>query len=127
MNLKVCSKCSRELPLDKFSKDGGANYLRHECRECANLANKKRKLLKEKYGYAPNNYRCPICLRSESNIKKPNNKQRTVWVLDHDHITDEFRGFLCHKCNLGIGNFNDDIMRLTRAISYLSVNSNEPL
>ena len=33
---KICNKCKRELSVDKFSKHGGANYLRPECKECNN-------------------------------------------------------------------------------------------
>lgn len=38
---------------------------------------------------------------------------------DHDHKTGEWRGWLCHWCNTGIGMFRDDISRLRNAISYL--------
>lgn len=41
-------------------------------------------------------------------------------VIDHNHKTDTFRGTLCHRCNLGIGMFLDDIDLLTKAIKYLS-------
>lgn len=38
---------------------------------------------------------------------------------DHDHITGKFRGWLCSKCNLGLGYFEDNIQGLQRAIDYL--------
>ncbi|NCW72910.1 MAG: hypothetical protein EBW12_07965 [Actinobacteria bacterium] len=43
-----------------------------------------------------------------------------MWVVDHNHETDSFRGFLCHNCNRGIGVFQDDVLRLERAIGYLN-------
>lgn len=39
--------------------------------------------------------------------------------LDHDHATGAFRGWLCSRCNVGIGMLGDDIAGLKRAIAYL--------
>lgn len=39
--------------------------------------------------------------------------------LDHDHNTGAFRGWLCHNCNLVLGNAYDDPTTLQKAIGYL--------
>lgn len=39
--------------------------------------------------------------------------------LDHCHITDEFRGWLCGRCNKGIGALGDTISGLKSALKYL--------
>lgn len=51
---------------------------------------------------------CKICLKS-----KP-------LVLDHCHTSSTFRGLICRECNLGLGNFEDNIQALENAIRYLS-------
>lgn len=41
--------------------------------------------------------------------------------LDHDHTTRQVRGLLCHSCNKGLGCFQDDIMRMAKAMRYLTI------
>lgn len=56
---------------------------------------------------------CAIC--REPNIR---HGQKRLHV-DHDHETGCIRGLLCYKCNVGLGNFNDNSFRLEAAIAYL--------
>lgn len=39
--------------------------------------------------------------------------------VDHDHKSGKFRGWLCDRCNRGIGFFRDDPSKLRRAADYL--------
>lgn len=39
--------------------------------------------------------------------------------LDHCHMTGKFRGWLCNRCNRGLGYFDDCIEGLQQAIRYL--------
>jgi len=39
--------------------------------------------------------------------------------MDHDHITGQFRGFLCHNCNVALGLLKDDGDLMRRAADYV--------
>lgn len=118
--MKTCSKCKLELNESNFSPSSGGKYLRPECRRCAAKLSKERKDLKAVHGNAPDDYICPICLKNKDQLQGTGGNA-SVWVIDHDHIANTFRGFLCHNCNRGIGVFQDDIERLKRAINYLNM------
>lgn len=46
-------------------------------------------------------------------------KRGKALSLDHCHTSGHFRGWLCDKCNLGIGLLGDDMEALERALLYL--------
>jgi hypothetical protein len=117
---KVCNKCNQELPVSAFSFHGGANYLRPECKKCNNELSKVRKSIRDSVALPDANYCCPICGLNEQETAGIGNKKNGSWVVDHDHNTNEFRGWLCHRCNRAIGCFEDDVERMKRAIEYLN-------
>ena len=53
--------------------------------------------------------KCGICEKTFN--QSPN--------VDHCHNTNKVRGLLCRACNLGLGNFEDSIIYLKNAISYM--------
>lgn len=56
--------------------------------------------------------KCAIC-----NLKLVNTKDIRV---DHNRNTDKVRQLLCQKCNMGIGQFNDDPDTVFKAYIYLN-------
>ena len=66
---------------------------------------------------------CKICGKTVHKAPENSKDKQNQAVIDHDHKTGELRGLLCHQCNVGIGNFKDDINRLMNAILYLSRSS----
>jgi Recombination endonuclease VII len=44
--------------------------------------------------------------------------------LDHCHVKGTFRGWLCLRCNAGLGMFGDNADELLKAVAYLSKHEN---
>ena len=90
------------IPENKYQK-----HLSDKKRNLLNtgLTEETSKLLLEKQ-----NNKCAICCRElVLNIRH----------LDHDHKTGIARGYLCSRCNNGLGMFDDGIEGLEKAIAYL--------
>ena len=70
-----------------------------------------RKLSLKNYSkeYKKQNGKCLIC-----------NKE-TKLFQDHCHKSLKYRGLLCIKCNIGLGQFNDSVELLQNAIKYINL------
>lgn len=130
--LLKCSFCKKMLPISSFSKSKHkkSGHVSH-CKDCikANLKpwkDRREAQLKRIYGIDADDYdrflsqqnsRCAIC-------KEPytGRTDTSFFAVDHCHQTGRVRGLLCTNCNLGLGNFQDNILTLRKAISYLSKN-----
>ena len=126
-------------PVRRNSDEGGVQLfaLFNTCRSCDAIGRAGRHARERLYGKPAKDYCCPLCTRNEEQIRNSQvvvdkdynvykrNLDISVWQLDHDHKTEKFRGWLCKKCNTGLGNFGDSIEGLKKAIRYLEGDSND--
>jgi hypothetical protein len=116
---KICKRCGILKSTTKFSpynkyRDG----LQPHCNSCC-----QDKIRLWRYNVTPEQYKelyesqngcCAIC-----NSSLPTQGRKIN--IDHCHTTGKVRGLLCNNCNVGLGNFHDDISVLQSAIDYLSI------
>ena len=105
---KKCKECGEvkllaEFPL--FSTTGAGR--KNTCKCCSNKQATVRRRLKRQHPI-PSDGECPSCGR-----------YTTQWVLDHDHKTDRFRGYICNACNVAFGKFDDDPSTMQRSLIWL--------
>lgn len=125
----VCTVCHSEKPITAFHANKTRKSGRQsQCGDCVNTQvkawyrrNQKHVRgvhLKRNFGITAAEYQarvsaqgglCAIC----------DQEPRKALAVDHDHVTGAIRGLLCHACNLGLGQFGDDIARLRKALMYL--------
>jgi hypothetical protein len=129
---KWCSGCRRyQRPSDFYQRAESKNGLSHWCKSCESIQGRLKN-----YQLTPEAFEalliqqggaCALC-----KSKDPGGKG--TWHVDHDHRCCPYpgkscgkcvRGLLCHGCNLGLGNFEDDINRLKAAIAYLERHGQE--
>ena len=130
---QTCRKCNINKPLSEFYNNEVSRSRR--CKVCErerkrverqkrshHETDKNKRLLKE-YGITIKQFnqmlleqsdKCKICGKEDDSKYK-------VLHVDHCHETRKVRGLLCNKCNIGLGNFRDNIENLEKAIKYLKL------
>lgn len=115
---RICKKCKKLKPIDAFERNRPSVW-RSECKECR--AYKKpipNKLRREYVAKHPkpkigDEFYCRVC---DNTITIQTARDVN---LDHDHKIGRIRGYICNRCNTGLGNFDDNISRLRRAIEWI--------
>ena len=106
---QVCKICSKEKHVSLFPKHiQFKTKLDNRCKACIKKQTKLRNELKAKWEHLKTDV-CDCCGR----------EHHKSLVIDHDHDTLKFRGWICENCNLGIGKLGDNIEGLEQALSYL--------
>jgi hypothetical protein len=120
---KTCTKCKRLLPVSAFGKKArDTDLYRAHCNECINhqrkVSHRSNRGLLAQYGITESDYLVMLAVQDNPESGKRGERGFPL-AIDHCHDTGKVRGLLCNKCNLGIGNFNDDPARLEAAVAYL--------
>jgi len=116
MEYRKCTKCkvSKLLSEFRYLRTTGLNgYTRYECKECEKAYSRGR--IKAHKHAPPKSKCCDLC-----------GVEGRKLVMDHNHKTNQFRGWICQNCNKGIGGLNDDIQMLQKAIDYLKKSDEHP-
>jgi hypothetical protein len=112
---KVCITCNEFKTIDNYySKQ--RSEMHNNCKKCCR---DKRKVIAKlkKENKMSENYRCIICDRAKEDFM--HRYAENPFCLDHDHKTNEFRGFICMDCNTGLSRFQDNPELLEKAAEYL--------
>ena len=116
---KVCNTCKECRPLSDYSRAAGGNHVRPDCKKCSNYAQFVREGLKKQNEYPDEDYCCPICEKKAVDLYYKTQPNRKVWCLDHNHKTHEFRGYVCFRCNIAVGQVKDSFETAYRLYVYL--------
>ena len=126
--LKTCTKCGRSEPEVDFKgrKNTYGKFYKHPmCHECYLKIKKSRSdaLFKE-FGNRshqtvidnrpPEGTLCSCC-----GTPMTHGKDAYSVCFDHDPLTSIFRGWICKRCNYGLGYFNDNLDTILKAADYL--------
>lgn len=125
-----CKICSKECKRKKYGEDRKSIYCSIEC-----VAKDKDKFLRgnkhwnwkggtdtrylKKTAPRPRPELCEICGNK--------GKGRNGIVLDHNHKTGKFRGWLCSNCNTALGLTKESIETLKALIRYIQDNEKSSL
>ena len=123
---KECRQCKKIKPLHLFRdarktlKNLVGESKRATCSKCDSYNSKISSALKILHPMPTSDtYACPICTKTAKELSSNGRWRKSVWCLDHCHITNKFRGWICQSCNLGLSRFYDSISIFKRGIKYL--------
>ena len=116
-DLRVCTKCGEEKDIELFHvpyyKSDGSPSHSHTCKSCKSHFSSTVNTLKKIYP-KPEDSKCECC--GDFTVKL---------VLDHNHKTNEFRGWLCTNCNQALGKLKEDVDVVMKAARYLRERSSK--
>jgi hypothetical protein len=102
---KLCKSCDKEFFVNRIDKI----YCSRTCKSYG-------KILKLYPPTRPITQFCECC-----GNKNTGKYEKYKICLDHDHSTNEFRGWLCHKCNRALGLLGDKEENVKKLLNYLQI------
>jgi len=111
---KLCPRCnvvrsSFPLTTRRFSRYGVKIYRKKYCMDCQSHQQRIAAQLRKLHAPPPPGSPCECCERPCESL-----------MLDHDHSTHAFRGWVCRSCNSALGLLGDDAEGVGRAWMYLN-------
>ena len=114
---KVCKQCNLEKNVDSFRlyrrATGDRDSRDSKCKKCQRYNQDVTERIRATAPPAPSS--CDCCGGTFDKL-----------VLDHCHKEEVFRGWLCDRCNRGIGVLGDTVDSLNQALEYLRKTDERP-
>ena len=120
---RKCRRCQVSKPLNAFEVNsyGSQKFHRKICKKCRDTQQDSKKVaIIKKCGTAklirpPEGTPCECCNTPMSYGQKNMNSM----CFDHDPVREEFRGWICKKCNTVIGFLGDNLEGTKKLVMYL--------
>ena len=113
MARKVCHICRVSKDTSEFhGNPTTADLLDHRCKECKKEYQQRLKRVKDNAPPLPEDGRCELTGQIVETHKD--------WTPDHNHETDQFRGWIKKNVNKAMGTLGDSLRGMLRAAIYLS-------
>tara|TARA_R110002033_G_scaffold157530_1_gene193618 strand:- start:40 stop:600 length:561 start_codon:yes stop_codon:yes gene_type:complete len=127
-DVQECVDCHIIFPFTAFASRGmrrdGACYHQTRCRQCSTKTELEARIVRKNAPPPPN--LCNCCHKESVPLLSLRNKHKKVKLqADHVHGTTTFRGWICRKCNTGMGNLGDDLEGILQAAVYLEKDENK--
>ena len=122
MATKLCSGCKTWKSISLFSKNRRReDGLQDHCKECMQVHSARNNPINN-----PKNadYRWERILQRKYGITAEDYSYMLEQQQGGCAICFQVRGLLCGRCNVGLGNFGDNVDNLEAAIDYLNYTSN---
>jgi hypothetical protein len=117
--MKVCGSCKSPKPLIEFSTSTKALDGRQwACKECCAIDKRFRRYGVTKQWYdqrlSEQEHSCAAC-----GVHTSNYSRSRYFDVDHCHTTGRPRGLLCNRCNMVLGQVDDDPAVLKQIARYI--------